>query len=92
MSSTKEKLKDLKNLMKDWIDYGEKAKTKDGKNLNIDIVSSAVKGALSRKEISSLELKKMLNEVRAKEVTPYSKWEEFEDRLKRFNAIKSKLK
>ncbi|MGQ9720083.1 MAG: hypothetical protein ACUVXA_02040 [Candidatus Jordarchaeum sp.] len=92
MSSKKEKIKDLKNMLKDWVDYGEKAKTKDGKNLNIDFVSSAVKGAISRKEISSLELKKMLNEVRAEEVTPYATWEGFEERLKRFNAIKSKLK
>ncbi|MFB0560722.1 MAG: hypothetical protein ACETWM_05820 [Candidatus Lokiarchaeia archaeon] len=92
MYSKKEKLKDLKDLLKDWVEDGEKAKTKDDKNLNIDIVSSAVKGALSSKEISSLELKKMLNEVRAEEVTPYANWKGFDDRLKRFSALKNKLK
>ncbi len=92
LSSAKEKQRDLKNLLKDWVGKGEKAKTKDGKELTIDIVSGAVKTAISKKELSSLELKKMLNEIRHEEVMPYSTWEEFPDRQKRFDALKNKLK
>lgn len=92
MSSKKEKEKNLKNLLKDWVGKGNKAKTKDNEDLNIDIVSSSVKAAISQKEITNLELKKMVNEVRSEEVMPYANWEEFEDRQKRFNALKAKLK
>ncbi|WXG40572.1 MAG: hypothetical protein WED07_07180 [Candidatus Freyarchaeum deiterrae] len=92
MSSNMEKEKYLKNLLKDWVEKGVKAKTKDNKDLNIDIVSSAVKAAISQKEINDLELKKIINNVRDEEVIAYVNWEGFEDRQKRFNALKSKLK
>nr|MDO8082533.1 hypothetical protein [Candidatus Freyarchaeota archaeon] len=92
MSSKKEKEKYLKNLLKNWVEKGAKAKTKDNKDLNIDIVSGAVKAAISQKEITDLELKKIVNEVRSEEVMSYAHWEGFEDRQKRFNALKSKLK
>jgi polyribonucleotide nucleotidyltransferase len=92
LSSKKEKEKYLKNLLKDWVEKGAKARTKDNRDLNIDIVSSAVRAAISQNEITNLELKKMINDVRSEEVMSYVNWEGFEDRQKRFNALKSRLK
>ncbi|MEM2144934.1 MAG: hypothetical protein QW279_06205 [Candidatus Jordarchaeaceae archaeon] len=92
MSSKKDKEKDLKSLLKEWVEKGNKAKTKENQELNVDIVSSVVKEAVSLKEITILQLKKIINEVRNEELMPYAHWEGFEERQKRFNALKSKLK
>ena len=92
MSSKKEKERYLKSLLKEWVEKGNKAKTKENQELNVDIVSGIVKEAISLKEITILELKKMMNEVRNEELAPYAHWESFEERQKRFNALKSKLK